>query len=83
MIVALCCVSCRQRGFDEFVNSVAAIVWRCGAIERVCAGSNVPIRRRQRRFRYLEFGVFSSVLLCLEFNSGKWPSSTVSGRPHN
>ena len=32
--------------FDEFVNSVAAIVWRCGAIERVCAGSNVPIRRR-------------------------------------
>ena len=72
MIVTLCDVSCRQRGFDEFVNSVAA---SCVAlrvpIECVCAGSNVPIRRRQRKIRYLEFCVFTSVLLCLEFNSGK------------
>jgi len=58
--------------FDELVNSVmASCVALRVPIECVCAGSNVPIRRRQRRFRYLEFCVFSSVLLCLEFNSGK------------
>ena len=46
----MCCVSCRQHVFDELVNSVVA---SCVAlrvpIECVCAGSNVPIRRRQRR----------------------------------
>ena len=58
--------------FDEFVDSVAAIcvALRCQLSVYVLLVT-CRFRRRQRRIRYLEFGVFSSVLLCLEFNSGK------------
>jgi len=58
--------------FDEFVNSKAAI---CVALrvptERVCAVSNVPFRRRQRRSCTSSFVYFLECCSDLEFNSGK------------
>jgi len=58
--------------FDEFVNSKAAI---CVALrvptERVCAVSNVPFRRRQRRSGTSSFVYFLECSFDLEFNSGK------------
>ena len=60
-----------QQHGRQWHKFVPLMLWALRKVPNATTGASPYMLVYGRNLRYLEFGVFSSVLLCLEFNSGK------------